>query len=86
MVFLPIENTDAASIRRLPAGTCACVYHVGDYLSIGRSYQKLLRYCEDNALRITSDSYEFCINDYITSRDEAEFITKIEFYVEPDAS
>lgn len=83
VAFLSIEETDRApNVRRLPAGTCASLCHVGDYPSIGRSYHKLLQYCADHALKIVSDSHEFCINDYITSRDEAEYITKIEFYVE----
>ncbi len=80
--FLPIEKTDKVSnIRQLPAGKCASIYHIGDYLSIGRSYQKLLEYCKSNSLEIVSDSYEFCINDYITTYDENEYITKILFYV-----
>ena len=83
-VFLPIEKTDKAdNIQQLPAGTCVSIYHVGDYLSIGRSYQKLLDYCETHSLEIISDSHEFCINDYLTSRDEEEYITKIMFYVRP---
>ncbi len=82
MAFLPIEKNDTAqNILCLPQGKCACIYHVGDYLSIGRSYEKLLNYCETNHLEIISDSYEFCINDYITSKDENEYITKIVFYV-----
>ena len=80
--FLPIEKTDKAeNIRKLPAGKCAGIYHVGDYLSIGRSYEKILEYCRSHNLKICSDSYEFCINDYITSYDENEYITKILFYV-----
>lgn len=54
---------------------------MGDYLSIGRSYQKLLAYCGSHGLEIVSDSYEFCINDYLTTRDENEYITRIVFYV-----
>ena len=81
--FLPIEKTEKVkNIRQLPAGTCACIYHVGDYPSIGRSYQKLLDYCEHHNWNIISDAYEFCINDYITSHDENEYVTKIVFYVE----
>ncbi|OUP66813.1 hypothetical protein B5F13_01995 [Drancourtella sp. An177] len=80
--FLPIEKTDHVSnIRRLPGGLCASIYHIGDYLSIGHSYERLLDYCSLHSLEILSDSYEFCINDYITSRDENEYITKIMFYV-----
>ncbi len=83
LAFLPIERTDrAGNIRELPAGTCASIYHVGDYLSIGSSYRKILHYCEAHSWQIVSDSYEFCINDYITTHDEAEYITKIMFYVE----
>lgn len=84
LVFLPIEKTDQASnIRQIPAGKCASIYHVGDYMSIDRSYEKLLDYCQANSLQIISDSYEFCINDYITTYDENEYITKIMFYVKP---
>lgn len=86
LAFLPIEKTDRAqNIRRMPAGRLACIYHVGDYLSVGRSYRQLLDYCRANDLRIVSDSYEFCINDYLTTHDESEYITKIAFYVENEA-
>ena len=85
LAFLPIEKTSRTEhIRRLPAGRRACIYHVGDYPSIGRSYRRLLEYCRENGLRIVSDSYEFCINDYITTHDKSEYITKIAFYVEEE--
>ncbi len=85
--FLPIEQTDQdENILCLPSGTYACVYHVGDYLSIGRSYRRVLEYCDNHNLEILSDSYEFCINDYITSRDENEYITKIMLRVSDGAS
>ena len=80
--FLPIEKTNQVNnIKRLPAGECVSIYHVGDYLSIGRSYQKILDYCKSHSIQIVSDSYEFCINDYITTFDENEYITKIMFYI-----
>ena len=85
--FLPIEKTSRTpNIKRLPDGKCVRIYHLGDYLSIGCSYQKLLNYCEENSLKISSDAYEFCINDYITSHDENEYVTKIIFYVESEIS
>lgn len=70
------------NIKRLPKGKVAAVYHKGDYYEIDATYRKLLSYCRENNLRIISDSYEFVINDYITSRDENEYLTKILFYVE----
>lgn len=83
LVFLPTEKTGQANnIQRLPAGRCAAIYHRGDYLSIGASYEKLLAFCREQGLTVASDSYEFCINDYITTGDESEYLTKIVFYVE----
>ena len=81
--FLPIEGTDrAANLLQLPEGLGASIYHRGDYPSIGRSYRRLLEFCQAEKLEIRSDSYEFCINDYITTGDESEYLTKIVFYVE----
>lgn len=83
LVFLPTEKTGRANnIQRLPAGRCAAIYHRGNYLSIGASYEKLLAFCREQGLTVASDSYEFCINDYITTGDESEYLTKIVFYVE----
>ena len=83
LAFLPTEKTDRAqNIQCLPEGLCAVNYHRGDYLSIGSSYERLLAFCREQKLNITSDSYEFCINDYITTGDENEYLTKILFYVE----
>lgn len=85
LAFLPIERGGPAEqVRRLPAGRRACIYHVGDYLSEGQSYQKLLDWCGEHRLRIVSDAYEFCINDYLTTHDESEYITKIAVYVEEE--
>ena len=42
----------------------------------------LLTFCQEYQLKIISDSYEFCVNDYITTGDESEYLTKIVFYVE----
>ena len=57
-------------------------YHTGDYPSIGAAYERLLQYCAAQQLTITSDAYEFAINDYLSTGDEAEYITKIMFYVQ----
>src|SRR5699024_11243993 len=78
-------SSDLSRVRRLPAGRRACIYHVGYYLSVGRSYEALLAWCREQKLQVCSDSYEFCINDYLTTHDESEYITKIAFYVKEQA-
>lgn len=80
--FLPADPTaENENVRSLPAGLTVTAYHVGDYASIGRTYEKVLSFCRENGLELCSGSYEFCINDYVTSNDENEFITEIMFYV-----
>ena len=81
--FLPIEKTKKAkNIVALPAGRVVSIYHYGTYESVERSYRRILEYCDANDLAIISDSYEFCINDYISSGDENEYITEICFYIQ----
>ena len=81
--FLPIEKTKKAkNIVALPAGRVVSIYHYGTYESVERSYRRILEYCDANNLAIISDSYEFCINDYISSGDENEYITEICFYIQ----
>lgn len=84
--FLPIEKTTRTEgVIELPAGKSVYTYHTGDYLSIGISYERILDYCKKHNLEIISDSYEFAINDYLSTGDESEYITKILFYVEEEA-
>lgn len=84
--FLPIETAkDIAGGVELAPGRCVCTYHTGDYLSIGAAYERILSYCAENGLSIVSDSYEFALNDYLSTGDESEYVTKIMFYVQEDA-
>ena len=80
--FLPIEKSSVPGVVKLPAGRCAVTHHTGDYLSIGKAYERLLEYCRGHQLKIVSDAYEFAINDYLSTGNESEYITKIMFYVE----
>ena len=83
LAFLTTEKIPSLpNVKTLPQGLTAYLYHKGNYYDMADSYLKLIRFCQQNHLKIISDSYEFCINDYITSRYEEEFITKIMFYVE----
>ncbi len=81
--FLPIEKADnIGGIEELPKGRSVFTYHIGDYHSIYRAYERILEHCRINRLTIASDSYEFAINDYLSTSKESEYITKIMFYIE----
>lgn len=65
----------------LPAGKVVYTYHIGTYETIGVSYDRLLAYYDNNDLEIISDAFEFCLNDYLSTNQEQEFITKIMIYI-----
>ena len=80
--FVTSEKQNSISnIKKLPAGMTVNTYHFGNYYDIKETYDKIIDYCKRYNLKIISDSYEFCINDYITSKNEDEFITKVMFYI-----
>ena len=79
--FLPIEAPHYTDVLHLPGGKCVSTCPTGDYLSIGTSYERLLKYYRVNHLTILSDAYELAINDYLSNKDENEYITRILFYV-----
>lgn len=81
-VFLPIETMiDNEDIIYLPANKCITTYHQGNYESIGTSYQRIINYAKQNDVEIISNSYEFAIHDYLTTRNRDEYITQIMFFV-----
>lgn len=85
--FLSIEKSDhVEGVIELLPGRCVYTYHTGDYLSIGTSYQRILDYCQIHHLTIISDSYEFAMNDYLSTANENEYITKIMFYIKDENS
>lgn len=82
LAFVSTDYIDGVNnIMKLPEGLTVSIYHFGNYQSIDASYHKLIDFCDQHHFEIISNSYEFCINDYITSKDENEFITKIIFYI-----
>lgn len=81
--FLTCEqNADFQDVIELRAGRVVSMYHIGTYETIGLTYKKILAYCEKEGLTLCSDSYEFAINDYLSTNKESEYITKLMFYIE----
>lgn len=79
--FSPVEAPHYTDVLYLPEEKCVSTYPIGDYLSISTSYERLLKYCRISHLTILSDAYEFVINDYLSTKDENAYITRILFYV-----
>lgn len=80
-VFLPLEKPiPGAQIKMLckPAGLYAQTYHIGNYQTMGNTYQKLLASLTTAGYEIAGPSYEYCIFDCLTTQTSAEYATKIQ--------
>lgn len=67
---------------QIPAGTYATIYHHGAYDQIGKSYNLLMEYIQQNQLTILADAYEYLLFDIFLTRDKRDFITEISILVD----
>lgn len=83
--FIPAENPEVyEDMITLEKKKRLAIFHRGSYDSIRESYERLIDYCKKNSLRITSPSYEFALNDFLTTGNEKEYVTKILVEVETE--
>ena len=81
-VFLPIDASyQGDNGCALQPRKCLTTYHKGSYPSIGSTYKRILDYAQKNNIEIISDSYEFAIHDYLTTRYSDQYITQILFFI-----
>ena len=65
-----------------PAHAANALESLETYIISKKLLLDMVDYCAAHALTLCSDSYEFCLHDYITARDKNEYITKILFYIQ----
>ncbi len=80
-VFITLDTPVPGSVK-LPKGDTVSIYHKGEYTRTPESYSKLVSYCRERGLEIISPSYEFCLNDYLTTLNEKEFVTRLMVYTD----
>lgn len=85
-VFFPCDRAAGKNCEKIPGGLTVSILHKGEYSRTGESYEKLLAYIEEHGLKLCSPAYEFALNDYLTTNDEKEYITKLTLYVEEESS
>lgn len=78
-VFLPLEKQiPGTKTLRKAAGLYAQVYHIGDYQTMGETYQLLIQSLKAAGYEIAGPSYEYCVFDRLTTKTAAEYATKIQ--------
>ena len=82
--IMPVQNKfDGEKCIVKPKGEYVRCLHIGDYDSIGVTYKKMLSFIDENALKCSDYSYEYCVMDNLTSQDDSEYMTEIYIGVEP---
>lgn len=73
--------SEKVKILKLPEITAVCIYHKGSYATFPKSYEKALRYIEDNGYEICGPIRESYINGVWNKESEEEWLSEIQIPV-----
>ena len=82
-VFLPCDESPSPLVRKVPGGLTASIWHRGSYGRTPEKYRLLSAFCEANGLEMISGSYEYALNDHLTTKDKSEYMTRLQVFVRP---
>ena len=64
--------------RILPEIQAACVYHKGSYRTFSESYERVLKYIEENGYEIAGEIRESYIDGIWNKDDESQWLSEIQ--------
>lgn len=74
----PFKENDSIKFKQLEEETCICIYHKGAYEELGNSYNKILKYIEENHYEIKDSPRECYIDGIWNKEDVSEWLTEIQ--------
>lgn len=74
-------DTGKLRFKTLPEITAACIFHRGSYATFPESYERLLRYIEDNGYEIAGEVRESYIDGVWNREDERDWLSEIQIPV-----
>lgn len=80
--FFAKTNNISLSNATKPKGLYAVAYHRGSYDTIGKTYDRLVSYCDKIHLHMGEFSYEEGLLDNIAIKNENDYVLQITFPVE----
>ena len=75
------KETDEVKFMKAEAITAVCIYHKGSYENLRDSYNKILKYIEENNYEITGYARECYIDGCWNKEREEDYLTEIQFPV-----
>lgn len=76
--IVPINSEFCEQLTVIPENEYVCITFLGPYSDMGKHYQLLIRWIEENGYQIAGDSIEKNIVDYDFSDSENEYISEIQ--------
>ncbi|QIB69330.1 MerR family transcriptional regulator [Aminipila butyrica] len=76
--IVPIDAEFSKQLTIMPENEYVCMAFLGPYRDMGKHYQLLIRWIEENGYQIAGDSIEKNIVDYDFSDSENEYISEIQ--------
>jgi len=81
--IVPIDSELSKQLKVFPENEYVCMAFLGPYRDMGKHYQLLIRWIEENGYQIAGDSIEKNIVDYDFSDSEDEYISEIQIPIIP---
>ena len=75
------KETEDVKFMKSEEITAVCIYHKGAYDNLRDSYNKILKYIEDNEYEIIDNVRECYIDGCWNKDDENDYLTEIQFPV-----
>ena len=77
------RSTGKLRFKTLPETSAACIFHRGSYNTLPESYERLLRYIEDNGYGIAGEVRESYIDGVWNREDERDWLSEIQIPLKP---
>jgi len=74
----PFKESKTIKFEEIPETKCICIYHKGSYDRIGESYSKILKYIEDNKLKMDGFFRESYIDGVWNKENPDDYLTEIQ--------
>jgi len=74
----PFKESKTIKFETIPETKCICIYHKGAYEKIGESYSKILKYIEDNKLKMNGYFRECYIDGVWNKENPDDYLTEIQ--------
>ena len=76
------QENDSVKFMKLDSIKAICIYHKGSYDKIRDSYNKILKYVEDNNYKIVGEIRECYIDGCWNKENEEDYLTEIQIPIE----